>query len=457
MVAAFLDGTTKPAVSVSDGRSEAGGRDLDGTPLLSALRGIRVTVIAPRSDAAGATWEVAYGDKRLRLDGTDGRLTGTLRAQDLVGTPLQFVFHQTVGGHTTTHDRDGAPFALRADRDLPTATLEAPAASDHAAIPVRWTGADDVGVATYRVEVREGAGAWRTWLHATKETGATFTGEPGRTYRFRATATDLAGNEGAPSAERSVAIAAAAVADGPNAAPTVAFAGLDEGRTFAAPFTARVAADDPDGTTPQVRVCVWREDDVLDVACPHEGAPGAFTVDVAGLPDGRYRLHATATDGTLTSEADSPVFAVQRAPPAILGASADFDGTRGLLVLGAGPEVSAVEARVGDRVVPLRDDGRGGDPAARDGVWTASLRLDPGDYVARFVARTATGGSSETEAAFRVEPDPAPATTGGDDGGGAAPPASTPPPAKRTPGPGLALVLGALAAVAVALALRRRA
>ena len=458
-VSTFLNGATKPAISVTDGQREAPAADLDGTPVLSAVRGIRVVVIAPKADAPGTTWEVAYSPtdpkgadaKRLTLAAADGRLTATLRAADLGATTLKFVLLQTTGGQTVTHDRDGQPFALKADRAAPAATTRAPATSEHASFLVDWSATDDVGVSTYRVEVQNGSGAWRPWLQATRGSSATFTGWPGASYRFRAAATDLAGNEGAPSAEAPVSVAGAAVADGPNDAPVVAFTAPAEGQSFDDDFTASVASTDPDGTPPQVRVCVWREDDVLDVACPYEGPAGAFTVDADALPDGRWRLHATATDGAMTSEADSPVFELARAPPPLLGASAAFDGTRGTLVLGAGPEVDSAEARVGSLTVPLRDDGAEGDQRAGDGVWSAKVRLEPGDYVATFLARSATGREATTQAAFHVDPDPAPSSA---DDGGSTPTTTTPPATKeRTPGAGLLLV--ALAALAGAL-LRRR-
>ena len=461
-VKAFLDGSIKPAISVSDGEREAPASDLDGTPLLSALRGIVLTVVAPKADAPGTTWEVAWSGtdpagadaKRAPLAAADGRLTATLRASDLAATSLRFVVLQTTPAGTVRHDRDGEPFALRADRAAPVARLDAPASSERASFRVSWNATDDVGAAAFRVDVKEGAAAWRTWLHATREADATFTGVPERAYRFRVAATDHAGNVGDWSEERAVGVTRAATADGPNEAPVVAFLAPGEGASFDGDFTARVTASDPDGTTPQVRVCAWREDDVLDVACPHEGEAGSFTVDAAALPDGRYRLHAWATDGNLTTEADSPVFAVQRAAPPLLGASASFEGTRGVLVLGAGPEVASAQAEVADRILTLRDDGTGGDARAGDGAWSAAVRLDPGEYVARFVARSATGREAVAETAFRVDPDPAP--PGGGSGTASPPPTTDGPPAgkQRTPGPGLALL--ALAALA-AVALRRRA
>lgn len=61
---------------------------------------------------------------------------------------------------------------------------------------VNWAGddGDGSGIASYDVEVRDGAGgSWSVWLPGTTSTSALFTGEAGHTYYFRSRATDNVG------------------------------------------------------------------------------------------------------------------------------------------------------------------------------------------------------------------------------------------------------------------------
>jgi hypothetical protein len=63
---------------------------------------------------------------------------------------------------------------------------------------VSWQGYDPApgsGLTAYEVQVRDGHdAAWQTWFARTTQTRATFSGERGHTYFFRAAARDLAGN-----------------------------------------------------------------------------------------------------------------------------------------------------------------------------------------------------------------------------------------------------------------------
>ena len=61
-----------------------------------------------------------------------------------------------------------------------------------------WEPANASGLATFDVQVRDGyAGQWENWLTATTQTSATYQGQRGHTYFFRARARDRAGNEAA--------------------------------------------------------------------------------------------------------------------------------------------------------------------------------------------------------------------------------------------------------------------
>jgi len=65
-------------------------------------------------------------------------------------------------------------------------------------IPVQWTGSDGAsgsGLATFDVEVRQGAaGAWQTWIPATNATSGVYPGQRSQLYSFRVRARDTAGN-----------------------------------------------------------------------------------------------------------------------------------------------------------------------------------------------------------------------------------------------------------------------
>jgi hypothetical protein len=61
-----------------------------------------------------------------------------------------------------------------------------------------WESSYGSGLTTFDVQVRDGyAGQWANWLTATTQTSATYQGQRGHTYFFRARARDRAGNEAA--------------------------------------------------------------------------------------------------------------------------------------------------------------------------------------------------------------------------------------------------------------------
>jgi Tol biopolymer transport system component len=63
-------------------------------------------------------------------------------------------------------------------------------------VTVTWSGIDvgGSGIATYDVQVRDGAGDWTDWQMGVATTEASFKGETGHTYYFRSRGTDRAGN-----------------------------------------------------------------------------------------------------------------------------------------------------------------------------------------------------------------------------------------------------------------------
>jgi spore germination protein YaaH len=68
---------------------------------------------------------------------------------------------------------------------------------------VGWSSYDDSPVSRHDIQVSADGGSWSTWLAGTTQTSAIFLGTHGRTYTFRARATDVHGNV---SAWRSIAL-----------------------------------------------------------------------------------------------------------------------------------------------------------------------------------------------------------------------------------------------------------
>jgi hypothetical protein len=104
-----------------------------------------------------------------------------------------------------------AAAARRASVPGPVTTLKVPTLStDKTAglsFPVTWSAADAAGVASYDVDVRDGRdGDWQAWRTAATSTSATYSGQKGHTYYFRARATSRAGAVGAYCAVRKTSV-----------------------------------------------------------------------------------------------------------------------------------------------------------------------------------------------------------------------------------------------------------
>ena len=84
------------------------------------------------------------------------------------------------------------------DRSPESSVLPLPVYSNSPEITVRWAGQDQpkgAGIASYDVQYRVAPnGQWVDWQSATSQTQATFDGQDGYTYEYRARARDAAGN-----------------------------------------------------------------------------------------------------------------------------------------------------------------------------------------------------------------------------------------------------------------------
>jgi len=92
------------------------------------------------------------------------------------------------------------------DTQAPSSTAFSPASSPVPTFTVSWAGDDGPlgsGVVGYRLEVRPdgGGSTWTVWISDTVALSDTFVGTAGRTYCFRSSARDCAGNVEAPPGE----------------------------------------------------------------------------------------------------------------------------------------------------------------------------------------------------------------------------------------------------------------
>ena len=114
-------------------------------------------------------------------------------------------------------------------------------------IPVRWSGSDDQGVASYDLFVKINNGQWLPWLVTTARTSAIYPGAIGSSYQFYSLAKDGAGNlqirNATPDATTLVSLT-----NQPPVLDSVAEQFIPEGSNFAL----QLAASDPDGSANQL-------------------------------------------------------------------------------------------------------------------------------------------------------------------------------------------------------------
>lgn len=385
-----------PAIAAGDGTRALREPELDGTARLDGLAEITITLYPSGADDAARytlRWTAGGAWSTMPMEEAGGAFRATLAPDALAGLPraavVSFVIDEERDGETRERSRDGVAFGFVPDRDAPSASMAEPTVAGPS-LSLAWRADDgDGAVAGYRVQVREGD-AWRDWIASTADTRASFHGEAGETYAFRVIATDTVGHEGAPSA---AVVARVPPTAPPNRAPEVAFLAPAPDDAFTASVPVALDAHDPDGASPTLRLCVRRADQEVDLSCLPESRAILATLDASALPDGRYRLHAYATDGTRASEATSGAFTLDRAPPAFRGASVDATPTRVRLAATV-EEARAVTLVVEGRTLSLTDDGRGVDARGGDGVWTAGTVLPAGEHVVVFHAVDALGNEA---------------------------------------------------------------
>jgi hypothetical protein len=179
-----------------------------------------------------------------------------------------------------------------------------PATVDDWNFTVAWTGADEHGgVASFDVQYRDESGPWTDWLLATTLNTASFTGQDGHNYSFRARARDRVGNlEAYPASARyPVRI------DIPR--PVVSITRPASGSTVSGQLEIRGASSHPKAGL-SVQLVQLRIDNGS-----WRNAKGtsswSFALDSGRLGDGRHTISVRAFDGTKYSSEETRKFEIR--------------------------------------------------------------------------------------------------------------------------------------------------
>jgi len=195
------DGTTAPVSVVSV-----------GTPS-GAVSGGSLTITL--STAQGAGWsylripDPANGAYKLasvqRSDGasipveknvwvTDRTFIG-LGRRPIYENILHLVDRNSTGQYTLTYA------VIAPDTEPPNSSVQPLPAQSTPFIPVRWSGTDNRGLATFDIFVSENGGSFVPWMTGTTKLSSIYFGETGKNYAFYSRARDTANNvEAAPAA-----------------------------------------------------------------------------------------------------------------------------------------------------------------------------------------------------------------------------------------------------------------
>lgn len=137
------------------------------------------------------------------------------------------------------------------DTTPPVSEVAALPAESGISIPVRWSGSDDQGIASYDLFVQINSGSWLPWLVTTARTSAIYPGALGNRYQFYSLAKDGAGNFQIRSATPD-ATTLVSLTNLPPVIGSVPEQFITEGSSFALPL----AASDPDGPLDQLKFSV---------------------------------------------------------------------------------------------------------------------------------------------------------------------------------------------------------
>jgi hypothetical protein len=210
---------------------------------------------------------------------------------------VHLVDHDSPGTYTLNY----APVATP-DTTPPASAVAALPPVSPAAIPVFWSGSDDVGVASYSVFVSHNGQAFTPWQTNTQATGALYQGIPGDSYSFYCVARDNAGNVETKAAVAEAVTSVGAVNQPPVFVP-VGNRGVDEGNLL----SVQVVATDPDGTNGDIRYSVSTAQSGI-VIDPVTGLVRWTTSESDGGKT--VAVTVTATDGGVPAETAQTTFQI---------------------------------------------------------------------------------------------------------------------------------------------------
>ncbi|MBW3582157.1 MAG: fibronectin type III domain-containing protein [Euryarchaeota archaeon] len=269
-----------------------------------------------RVPAALVGWDEETGRATYRATLDDAH-TEALNEGDTVRFALAWSErHGPVSAVLLDDGGDHWGYAYRADTAAPTAMLDLAALSETTSFPVSWSAPADTGsglsyyTVQYAAKTTPSDEEWSSWVNAmpiSEGTTATFTGDAGKSYTFRAHACDTVDNCGDWSNPAGIRIAEAAEQTPPtdreenrNDAPTLRILEPRPGATVSGTTTASWDAVDPELGDVVVNLDQRADDDAHWQAL-YSGTSGTYAWDTTGLTDGLHHLRATATDGTRQS------------------------------------------------------------------------------------------------------------------------------------------------------------
>lgn len=266
------------------------------------------TSITLRFAADAAPGASAPAAAFTRTGATDPRAYSAVFAPDAAGATSGDALHLVVQYHTelsplVVQTAEESGYSYRLDGVGPVVTLQAPTESSGITFTVGWSGVDrESGVASFSVERRIDGGPWEPWIEKTTDTSATFSGDAGHEYAFRARGVDRVGNAGAWSAIAATSVSLPAGADpsaGTNSRPSVLILEPLGDETLTGVVTVAWEAADPDGTTPIVNLYA-SADGGRTWKSLYSGTASSYAWDTTREASGTtWKLKAVASDGSL--------------------------------------------------------------------------------------------------------------------------------------------------------------